>query len=65
VFIDIPEWLNTINTYLKPLLRRDNRGNVNLITRDANGNFYSTTGTVAGGVDSFLDYNAYIASLGQ
>ena len=54
VFIDIPAWLEMVNTYINPYYDEITEANVNLLTKDANGNFYSTTGIIEGGADSFL-----------
>ncbi len=54
--IYVDEWLDMINECLNPYKDPVTIDNVNILTRDANGNLYATTGTIAGGLDSF--YNA-------
>ena len=63
VFCDIDAWLDMVNDYLNPWEERVTTKNVNIVTYE-NGNFYSTTGELAGGVSSFLGYssNSSIAS---
>ncbi|MCL1828927.1 MAG: LCP family protein [Oscillospiraceae bacterium] len=62
VFADLEEWLKMINEYINPWKVEITEANLNMLTRQ-NGSFYSTTGVIAGGEDSFVDYAAYIASL--
>ncbi len=57
VFCDIDAWLKMVNDYLNPWEALVTTQNVNIVTYK-NGNFYSTTGELAGGVSSFLNYSS-------
>ncbi len=57
VFCDIDAWLKMVNDYLNPWETEVTTQNVNIVTYE-NGNFYSTTGELSGGVSSFLNYSA-------
>ena len=57
VFCDIDAWLRMVNDYLNPWETEVTTANVNIVTYE-NGNFYSTTGELKGGVSSFLNYSA-------
>lgn len=57
VTIDVDQWLNVINEKLNPFHEVITEENVNILTKDANGNIYSTTGEIAGGLYSFYNYN--------
>ena len=56
VSIHISEWLDMVNEYLNPYSEPVTEANVNILTHSFTSGFYSTTGTIAGGVDSFTDY---------
>lgn len=53
VFCDIDAWLDMVNEYLNPWEETVTCVNVDIVT-NMGGNFYSTTGELAGGVSSFL-----------
>ena len=57
VFCDIDAWLKMVNDCLNPWEAQVTTQNVNIVTYK-NGNFYSTTGELAGGVSSFLNYSS-------
>lgn len=57
VFCDIDAWLKMVNDCLNPWEAQVTTQNVNIVTYK-NGNFYSTTGEIAGGVSSFLNYSS-------
>ena len=57
VFCDIDAWLEMVNDYLNPWETEVTTKNVDIVTYE-NGNFYSTTGELNGGVSSFLNYSA-------
>ena len=57
VFCDIDAWLKMVNECLNPWEAQVTTENVNIVTYK-NGNFYSTTGELAGGVSSFLNYSS-------
>ena len=54
VSIDIDEWLKMVNDCLNPYDQDVTEANVNILTHSSSG-FYSTTGYIAGGPDSFYD----------
>ena len=56
VFTDIDAWLKMVNDSLNPWTTEVTAQNVDIITYK-DGNFYSTTGAVKGGVKSFLSYS--------
>ncbi len=57
VFCDIDAWLDMVNDCLNPWETKVTTENVNIVTYE-NGNFYSTTGELKGGVSSFLNYSS-------
>lgn len=64
VSINISEWLEMVNTCLNPYDQDVTEANVNILTHSSSTGFYSTTGYVAGGVDSFYDNTAAFSSAG-
>ena len=58
VSIYIDEWLEMVNSCLNPYDEPVTEANVNILTHSSSTGFYSTTGYVAGGVDSFYDNSA-------
>jgi len=48
VSIYVPEWLEMINSYINPLDRDIVESDLDILTRDDNGNLYSTSGVYAG-----------------
>ena len=64
VSINISEWLEMVNTYLNPYDQDVTEANMNILTHSSSTGFYSTTGYVAGGVDSFYDNTAAFSSAG-
>ena len=57
VFVDIDAWLEMVNENLNPWKQDVTPANVNIVTFK-DGNFYSTTGELSGGVSSFTKYSA-------
>ena len=57
VTVYVDDWIDMINAYLNPLDQPVTARNVNLLTKTAAGGFYSTTGQIAGGANSFLVYD--------
>ncbi|MFR7758649.1 MAG: LCP family protein, partial [Christensenellales bacterium] len=57
VFADIDAWLKMVNESLNPWTTEVTAQNVDIITYK-DGNFYSTTGEVNNGIESFLSYNS-------
>lgn len=57
VTVYVDDWIDMINAYLNPLDQPVTARNVNLLTKTASGGFYSTTGQIAGGANSFLVYD--------
>ncbi len=59
----VDEWLALLNErfniYDQPIVEQD----LNIITRDDNGELYATSGQIAGGYESFLDYDEYLVRL--
>ena len=55
----IDEWLELLNSSFNPFDEPITESNLNILTRDEDGNLYSTTGTIAGGYDSFYNYYGY------
>lgn len=53
VYPDIDAWLDMVNEYISPYVDKVTVGNVNMATV-MNGNFYTTTGELPGGVTSFM-----------
>ncbi len=58
--IYLNDWLTMINEKLNPFKEDVTAANLNILTRDASGKLYSTTGTIAGGEDSFYDFYALL-----
>ena len=56
VSINITDWLTEVNAHLNPYSEPVTEANVNILTHSFTSGFYSTTGSIAGGVDSFTDY---------
>lgn len=63
VSLYLDEWLDMVNEYLNPYPEDVTEANVNILMHE-NGVFYSTVGYVAGGEDSFLTMEEYLASIG-
>ena len=59
VSINIDEWLDMVNELLNPYSEPVTESNVNILTHSIQSGFYSTTGTIAGGADSFTDFTIY------
>ncbi len=57
VSLRLSEWLDMLNEYLNPYYEKITESNLDVLTL-SNDNFYSTTGVLAGGFDSFYDYTA-------
>ena len=55
VSVNLGEWLQMLNDKLNPYYESITEGNLDVLTF-SNGSFYSTTGILAGGYDSFYDY---------
>ena len=59
----VDEWLELLNEsfkiYDQPIVERD----LDIITRDDSGELYATSGQIAGGYESFLDYDEYLIRL--
>jgi LCP family protein required for cell wall assembly len=53
--INVEEWLKIVNEYLNPYKQEITLDNVNILTRDQNGNLYATSGEIRGGIDSFFN----------
>lgn len=53
--IMIDEWLKLLNECFNPFNERITVDHLDILTRDANGNLYATSGTIEGGIDSFYD----------
>lgn len=54
VSIDIDPWIEVINEYLNPYTEDVTRANLNILTSNYDGSYlYSTSGVIAGGIDSF------------
>ena len=52
---DVDAWLEMVNTYLNPYKEPVTTANVNILTANGDGSHvFSTTGNVAGGIDSFF-----------
>ena len=56
VSINVSDWIEVINECLNPYDQPVTESNVNILTHSSTSGFYSTTGTIAGGADSFTDY---------
>ena len=59
VSINIDGWLEQVNNYLNPYDEPVTEANVDILTHSSSSGFYSTTGTIAGGVNSFMDFSQY------
>lgn len=57
VFADINAWIDMVNAYLNPYKNNITLQNINMVTY-MNGHFYSTTGELNGGIESFDFYSA-------
>ena len=57
VFPYIDEWIELVNDKINPWQNKIDVSNINMVTY-SNGNFYSTTGELKGGVTSFMHYEA-------
>ncbi len=59
----VDEWMEMLNehfnVYDQPITLED----VDIISRDAGGNLYATSGEIRGGMESFLEYSVYIKRL--
>lgn len=55
LFVHIDDWIDMINAYLNPLDELVTAQNVNLVVK-AGGGYFSTRGGIAGGPDSFLNF---------
>ena len=55
VSINIEEWLQMVNDCLNPYDQDVTEANVNILVHSYTTGFYSTTGYIAGGKDSFYD----------
>ena len=55
--IDIEGLLGAVNEYLNPYTQEIKIGSLNILTK-IDGRIYSTTGTIAGGADSFTDFRS-------
>lgn len=59
----VDEWLTLLNerfnVYDQPIVEQD----LNIITRNDSGELYATSGEIAGGYESFLDYDEYLIRL--
>jgi len=53
----VDEWVRMINETINPYKTEITAANLNILTKDSNGNLYSTSGEISGGYDSFLNYN--------
>ena len=56
--INVSDWIEVINEYLNPYDQPVTEANLNILTHNFTTGFYSTTGTIAGGIDSFTDFTA-------
>ena len=66
VSVDLNAWLGMINQSLNPYVTNVTAANVNILTSDYTGaNIQSTTGTVAGGPDSFFCLPCTVANGGK
>lgn len=57
VYPYIDEWIELVNDKINPWETKIGVNNVNMVTY-SNGNFYSTTGELQGGVTSFMNYSS-------
>ncbi len=57
------EWIDLVNERLNPMNYDITLEDVDIISRDANGNLYATGGSIKGGYESFLNYDDYISSI--
>ncbi len=58
VAIQLNDWIDMLNEKLNPYYEQITESNLDVLTW-VNGGFYSTTGILAGGFDSFFDYSVY------
>ena len=56
VSILVDDWLAEVNAHLNPYSQEITASDVNILTHNFTTGFYSTTGTISGGIDSFTDY---------
>ena len=61
----VDEWLEMLNEYLNPYDQPITLEDVDLISRDENGELYATSGEIRGGMDSFLTMEEYLRQLRQ
>jgi LCP family protein required for cell wall assembly len=55
VSLDVEPWIQMVNDYLNPYTQKVSLANVNILTSNASGsNVIATTGTIAGGIDTFF-----------
>ena len=64
VTVTVSDWLKMVNDCLNPYDQDVTESNVNILTRGADGKLYATSGSIAGGEDSFLTMAEYMASIG-
>ena len=57
VFPYIDEWIELVNDKINPWQNKIDVSNINMVTY-SNGNFYSTTGELKGGITSFMHYES-------
>ena len=57
VFTDIDAWLKMVNEYINPWTTEVTTQNVDIVSYK-DGNFYSTTGELNHGIESFLSYSS-------
>ena len=58
----VDEWLEMVNECLNPYDQPVTTANVNILTHSYSSGFYSTTGVIAGGADSFAANPSWSAS---
>ena len=58
----VDEWLELVNSCLNPYDQPVTEENVNILTHSYDTGFYSTTGVIAGGRDSFAAHPSYVQS---
>ena len=61
----VDEWLEMLNEYLNPYDQPITLEDVDLISRDENGELYATSGEIRGGMESFLTMEEYLRQLRQ
>lgn len=57
--IDIDGWLEIVNDLLNPYYEDISVDNLNILQYESGTGVYSTSGTIAGGADSFYDFSKY------